>query len=98
MITFDDFKKIELKIAKVIEAEEVAVIKEEDTVFGNLKLGGTPTPPPAAKEKKIKAVKEVKEAEVVVLPKEEPKEAAPVEEQKAFSGFSDAALNAKLGL
>ena len=89
-------------ITKIIEAEEVAEIKADDTVFGNLTLGGNVTipaePAPPVKEKKIKAVKEVKAEEIKVIPKEESKEEPPVAETKAFGGFSDEALNAKLGL
>jgi hypothetical protein len=91
-------------ITKIIEAEEEVVIKEEDTVFGNLKLGGetTPSVEKSAKEEKVKAIKKVKEVkaeELVVIPKEETVVVeAPKEEPKAFGGFTDAALNAKLGL
>ena len=86
-ITYDDFKKIELKIAKVLEAEEVS--GAEKLLKLKIDLGGSETRQIVAGIKKMYQAKDLVGKEIAVVVNLEPRMDMGIESNGMLLAASD---------
>ena len=87
MITYDDFKKVELKIAKVLEAEEV--VGAEKLLKLKIDLGNSETRQIVAGIKKMYQAKDLVGKEIAVVVNLEPRMVMGVESNGMLLAASD---------